>query len=366
MKKLIFIVVCMMIIFALNIKVNGQQDIEVGAQCAILMDSETGRVLYEKNSDEQRPIASISKIMTALVAIENGYLDDYVTISKEATLQIGSSLYLEEGLQIKLRDLVYGLLLRSGNDAAYAIAEHVGGDVNTFVLLMNEKAKELGLKQSTFENPSGLDEDSRNISTAYDMAVITQYAMNNVIYREINNTSVHKAETKDGKYFVWSNKHRLIKGYEFVIGGKTGYTKLAKRTLVSVAKKENMELIVVTLNGPDDWHDHLKLFEYGFTEFNLRTIIEKGIFEVKQLDQIFYLDDKITFPMKDDEIDDFKIVIDVNKQQDKTYLLLVKENEVLFRQEIKEYDESHSVLNDSFDILDLWNGIIQFIRELLW
>ncbi|QVK16992.1 D-alanyl-D-alanine carboxypeptidase [Mycoplasmatota bacterium] len=367
MKKVFLTMFCVIIVLLMmNMKVKSDARLSVSAQCAVLLDSQSGRVLYEKNSGEQRPIASISKIMTALVAIENSNLDEYVTISKKATLQIGSSLYLEEGTQIKLRDLLYGLMLRSGNDAAYAIAEHVAGNVNTFVLMMNEKAKSLGLRDSTFENPSGLDENNRNISTAYDMAIISKNAMENVLFREINNTSIHRAETKDGKFFVWSNKHKLIKGYDFIIGGKTGYTKLAKRTLVSVANKNNFELISVTLNGPDDWNDHMKLFDYGFKEYDLKIVLEKGIFEVKKLNDIFYIDDQVVYPMRNEEMNDFKIVIDVDSLSNQPYLLLVKDNQVMLRKEIIRYDSTHSVLKDSITIIDIWNGMKEFIREMLW
>jgi len=347
-------------------KAKSENEFTVDAQCAILVESQSGRVLYEKNSGEQRAIASISKIMTALIAIENAHLDDYVTISEKATLQIGSSLYLSAGDQILLKDLLYGLMLRSGNDAAYAIAEHVSGDVESFVLLMNEKAKALGLQDSTFENPSGLDEDNRNISTAYDMAMIARNAMDNPLFREINHTTVHKAKTLNDKYYVWTNKHRLIKGYEFVIGGKTGYTQLAKRTLVTVASKNDMELIAVTLNGPDDWNDHLQLFEYGFENYDLKTILEKGIFEVKQLNEIFYIDDKIVYPLKDEEINEFKLVIDIDAPSNKPYLLFIRDNNVMLKKEVSRYDASHRMLNQSYTIIDLWDGIIEIIREMFW
>ncbi len=367
MKKICFMIVSLLVsLFLLNINVGSEEKLTVSAQSAVLLEGYSGRILYEKNSNEQRPIASISKIMTALVAIENARLDDYVTISKQATLQVGSSLYLKQGDKITLNDLLYGLMLRSGNDAAYAIAESVAGNVDMFVQLMNEKAKDLGLKNTTFENPSGLDEDNRNISTAYDMALIAKNAMENPLFREINNTSNYKATTLDGKIYSWTNKHKLIKGYDFVIGGKTGYTKLAKRTLVSVAQKENMELIAVTLNDSNDWEDHLKLFDYGFQSYDLKTLMPKGIFEVKQLNQIFYLEDKIVYPLTIDETNDFKFVIDVNEENGKSYLLLIKDNRIMLKREIKKYDVSNSSLSDSFTIMDVWDGIITFMRELLW
>ncbi|HEY8364313.1 MAG TPA: D-alanyl-D-alanine carboxypeptidase family protein [Haloplasmataceae bacterium] len=366
MKKGFFLIIFSVFLLSFSFTTYGEPSVNVSAECAVLIERQTQRILYSKAAHKQRPVASISKIMTAIIAIENAHLNDYVTISKEATKQVGSSLYLPEGTQIKLRDLLYGLMLRSGNDAAYAIAEHVFGNVSTFVHYMNEKAKELGMFNSTFENPSGLDEESVNISTAYDMALLTKYAMDNPLFREINNTSRHKAETKDGMVYLWYNKHRLINHYDYIIGGKTGYTKLAKRTLVSVGKKDNLELIVVTLNSSDDWNDHLRLFDYGFKEYEMVTLLEKGIFESKELDKIFYVDDKIVYPVKDEELNQFKFVIDVDDLNRKTYLLLVNDKRVMLKKEIYLYDTTHSVLNDSFTIKDLWKGIILFIRELFW
>ncbi len=366
MKKSFFLFISILF-FLLTITITkGQTEITVDSQCAVLLERQSGRVLYEKNGHEQRPIASISKIMTAIIAIENEYLDEYVTISKEATKQIGSSLYLKEGEKIKLRDLIYGLMLRSGNDAAYAIAEHVSGNIDDFVYLMNEKAKELGLHNTVFENPSGLDEVNKNISTAYDFAVITGYAMDNPLFRVINNTSRHRAETLSGKIYLWTNKHKLINRYDHIIGGKTGFTKLAKRTLVTVGKKNNLELVVVTLNGGNDWNDHLNLLNYGFKEYEYLTLLDNGIFEVKELERIFYLDDKIAYPIKDEELNDYRFMIDVDDQTKKYYLHLVYKDEIVLTKEIWEYDKTHSVLKNSYTIEDFWMGIKEFVRELLW
>lgn len=364
MKKVISYLLLLIIFILILSTKHVEAKIGVSAQCAVLMESHTKRVLYEKEPHLQRSVASISKIMTAIIAIENKNLDDYILVSKKATEQIGSSLYLKEGEEITLRDLIYGLMLRSGNDAAYLIAEHVGGSIENFVYLMNEKAKSLGMYNSIFENPSGLDEDSKNISTAYDMALITKYAMDNPLFREINNTSTYRAKTKDGNVYVWHNKHRLINRYDYIIGGKTGFTKQAKRTLVSVGNKNNLELIVVTLNGGDDWNDHLNLFNYGFSEFDLYTLMKKGIFEVKELNKIFYLDDKLVYPMKKEEYNQFKIFIEYDEKN--AYLLLVKDEEVFLRKEIKEYDKNSSVLKDSITIEDIWRGMIFMVREIFW
>lgn len=262
--------------------------ISVSARNAILMEQESGRVLFEKRAHEKRRIASITKIMTAIIAIESDKLDETVTVSERAVGTEGSSLYLKKNEKIKLEDLVYGLMLRSGNDAAVAIAEHVGGSVEGFVFLMNQKAQELGMTNTRFANPHGLDDSPEHYSTAYDMAVLTRYAMQNETYRKIAGTKVHRVPHPDEDWDrVWKNKNRLIMGkYEYATGGKTGYTKLAKRTLVSTATKGDLNLIAVTLNAPDDWNDHINMYETAFKNYEMVKVIPKGI--IKNIDDPFY------------------------------------------------------------------------------
>ncbi|WYU53679.1 D-alanyl-D-alanine carboxypeptidase family protein [Bacillus sp. FSL K6-0047] len=247
----------------------------VSGQAAILMEQSSGRVLYSKNEHQPLKIASITKIMTAILAIESGKLDETVTVSKRAEGTEGSSLYLVAGEKLTLRDLVYGLMLRSGNDAAIAIAEHVGGSVEGFVFLMNEKAEEIGMSNTLFRNPHGLDTDEDHLSSAYDMALLTQYAMGNEEYREISSTKDYRS--KGDKVRVFHNKNRLLtEKYSYSTGGKTGYTKLAKRTLVSTASKDGLDLIAVTLNAPDDWDDHMHMFNWGFEHYSLERLVSKG------------------------------------------------------------------------------------------
>ena len=165
------------------------------ATSAILMDMDSGRILYSNNIHSKRSVASISKIMTAILAVESGKLDEIVTVGEEINDSYGSGVYIKVGEQMKLIDLVYGLMLRSGNDAALAIANYVGGNVENFVKLMNDKAIALGMKNSEFNNPSGLDEEKGNFSTAYDMALLTSYAMKDDIYSKIVSTKRHKVKT---------------------------------------------------------------------------------------------------------------------------------------------------------------------------
>lgn len=365
MKKWVFLLFILFFIVSFSLKINATETLKTDAKAFVLMESSSKRVLVDKNMHKQCPIASISKIMTAILAIENGNLNDEVTISKEASRQVGSSIYLKPNTKVLLKDLVYALMLRSGNDAAWAIGEHISGDIDNFVILMNEKAKELGMRNSTFENPHGLDETTKNISTAYDMALLTKYAMDNPLYRKISGTNAYKTHIGDN-YYLWNNKHRLVKNYDYIISGKTGFTKLAKRTLVTVANKNGMELIVVTLNDSNDWLDHLNLFAYGFEYYNMIDIVKKGLFEVQELNKIFYVDENIQYPIKNNEISQYKIVIDPIDEDNKTYLYLVKDEDVIFKEEIFEYDVTHSHLEDNYNIVDLVRGIINFVREVVW
>lgn len=276
-KRWIVFIIVLALIFSCIPKQTKAQG--VSAQSAILMEQTSGRVLFEKDAYTKRRIASITKIMTAIIAIESGKMNDTVTVSSRAVRAEGSSVYLKEGEKIKLRDLVYGLMLRSGNDAAIAIAEYVGGSVEGFVFLMNQKAEEIGMRNTHFANPHGLDDAENHYSTAYDMALLMRYAMHNEEFRKISGTKVYRAPNPDEKWDrIWRNKNKLLTNlYEYCTGGKTGYTKRAKRTLVTTAEKDGMELIAVTLNAPDDWNDHITMYEYGFEHYVLAKIAKKRI-----------------------------------------------------------------------------------------
>ncbi len=258
----------------------------ISASGAILMDMDSGRILYEKNAYESRLVASISKIMTAVIAIESGKLNDEVVVGDEIEKSYGSGIYIKKGEKLTLKDLVYGLMLRSGNDASYSIAKYVGGSVDKFVKLMNKKAKSLGMKKTVFNNPNGLDSDKGNYSSAYDMALLTTYAMKNKEYRKIVKTKVYRLKTNMNMY-KWHNKNKLLNTYQYTTGGKTGYTKKAKRTLVTTASKDNMNLVVVTLNDDNDWQDHKNLFEYGFNNYRKYRILKKGKIKIDNKD--YYL-----------------------------------------------------------------------------
>ncbi|MEK8127449.1 D-alanyl-D-alanine carboxypeptidase family protein [Paenibacillus filicis] len=250
--------------------------ISTSAEAAALVDVTSGRLLYSAKGDKPMRIASLTKIMTAIVAIEHGKLSDMAKVGKNAFGKEGSSIYLKLNEEMNLKDLLYGLMLRSGNDAAMTIAEHVGGSVEGFAHLMNEKARMIGMTNSSFKNPSGLDEEG-HYSTANDMAKLTAYALRNPVFREIVKTKVKKAPNPGESWdYTWTNKNKMLSLYDGADGVKTGYTKLAKRCLVSSATRGGQQIAVVTLNDPNDWIDHTRLLDYGFQHYPLQTLIGAG------------------------------------------------------------------------------------------
>ena len=267
MKKILLILVLLIPFYI--------KAIETSATSAILMDSDNNLILYEKNIHNVRSVASISKIMTAILAIESGKLDEVVTVGEEIDSSYGSGIYIKNGEQLTLRDLVYGLMLRSGNDAAISIATFISGNEEDFVKLMNEKAKEIKMSNTTFNNSSGLDEKYGNMSTAYDMALLMSYCVKNNEFKKITSTKKYKLKTNKNTY-SWTNKNKLLFSYKYLVSGKTGYTKIAKRTLVTAAAKNGINLVVVTLNDGNDWQDHENLFEYGFNNYENIKILNKG------------------------------------------------------------------------------------------
>jgi D-alanyl-D-alanine carboxypeptidase (penicillin-binding protein 5/6) len=280
--KRAFLLFCFLIILCGGFSVlpsnviAGDEAIQTNAQTAALIDVTSGVILYSKMGDKQMRIASLTKVMTAIVAIEQGDLSDSVTISKSAAGREGSSIYLKLGEQMSLQHLLYGLMLRSGNDAATAIAEHVGGTEAGFAYLMNEKAHMLGMEQSHFMNPHGLDVKD-HYSTANDMAVLTAYALRNPIFQEIVQTKLKKVPNPNESWgYLWANKNKMLSLYPGADGVKTGYTKLAFRCLISSATRDGQQLAVVTLNDSDDWADHSRLLDYGFKHFPLAHLVDKG------------------------------------------------------------------------------------------
>lgn len=236
--------------------------VDISASSAVVMDADSGRVLYEHNAHEKRLIASITKLMTALVALESGHKEtELVTIRPEWTGIEGSSIYLQVDEQVTLETLLYGMLLRSGNDAAMAVAGHCGGTVEAFVQKMNEKASQIGMTNSCFANPSGLNDDA-HYSSAYDMALLGRACLQNDQLAKIASTKNITIGTR-----TFTNHNKLLWRYDGCIGLKTGYTEKAGRTLVTAARRDGMTLICVTLNAPNDWADHTLLYDTCFARY---------------------------------------------------------------------------------------------------
>lgn len=281
-------------------KVNGKNDWSDGpdviAGSAVVMDVDTGLVLYEKNSTETNYPASITKILTALVAIENASLSDTVTFSKEAVFSIergSSSCAIDWGEELSLEDCLYGLLLESGNDAANGIAEHVGGTIADFVDMMNQKVSELGCVNSHFGNAHGLSQDD-HYTCAYDMALISRAAIRNSQFAKITGTRRHVVEptNKQEETRYWLNHHKFVnkeKQYDGCIGGKTGYTQKSKNTLVTFAKRGDMTLVCVVMNDNADgqYTDTAKLLDYGFDNFT--------IYHMEEAESSKLLEEKVFF-----------------------------------------------------------------------
>ncbi len=255
-----------------NTQAEPERDtVDVSAGGVMLMDARTHKVLYAKTAHEKLPMASTTKIMTAILAIEAGNLDALVTVPQEAYGVEGSSMYLRLGEQISMRDLLYGLMLVSGNDAAVAIAVHVGGSVEGFAALMNAKAASLGAHNTHFVTPNGLP-DPDHYTTAYDLALIACYAMQNETFREIVGTTYYQTTTGEIARTV-KNKNKILWEYEGGNGVKTGYTMAAGKCLVFAAEREGMQLVGVVLNCPDMFPSAKRLLDYGFETYQQETLV---------------------------------------------------------------------------------------------
>ncbi len=287
----------------------------ISAQSAILVDMESGRVLFQLNPYNRLPMASTTKIMTGLIALEEGNLDDKVEIKSNSVGIEGSSIYLYEGEILSLEDLLYGLMLRSGNDASVAIADHIGGSTEKFVSMMNEKANRIGANNTNFTNPHGLHDDN-HYTTAYDLALITRKAMNIDKFTEIVSSKMWKAHREKNNLFY--NKNNTLWEYKGGNGVKTGYTMRAGRCLVSSATRKGQTLIAIVLNDRNWFEDCYSLLDYGFKEFNNYVILDEGQY-LMEIPVMHGRKDTVpavvkslfAYPLKEEEIKEIKLHIDV-------------------------------------------------------
>lgn len=334
------------------------------ATSTILMDTDNNRIIYANNIHDVRSVASISKIMTCILAIESDKLEDEIIVSDVIKDAYGSGIYISVGEKLRLIDLLYGLMLRSGNDAALMIAKYVGGSVEKFVDMMNAKSKEIGMKNTTFNNPSGLDSDKGNYSTAYDMAILTSYAMNNNIYKKITSTKSYKLKTNMNTY-SWTNKNKLLTSYKYATGGKTGYTKIAKRTLVTTASKENVNLVAVTLNDGDDFTDHKKLYEEAFKEYKNYKILSKNYIEIIDEEYYsnvkYYIKDSFSYILNDNEKNNLILKFEIERKYN--YKNGDKIGDVIVLFEDKEIFRTGVYIEIKKKRIDVWSKILGWFND---
>ena len=300
MKKVVFLVLLLV-----PFKVLG-----MSASSMIAMDLDNDVVYYEYNADDRRLIASITKIMTAIVTIENVDINKEVTVGEEVLKAYGSAIYINVGEKITIKDLLYGLIMRSGNDAAVVLAKNVAGSMEGFANFMNEMASKIGMNNSHFVNSHGLEENDGNAnqSTARDMAILTKYAMNNATFREIFSTKKYVAKSSQ-KTYSWTNKNKLLHSEDYITGGKTGFTEKARRTLVTTGARNNINVVVVTLNDGNDFSDHRNMYEEIFRNYEAIKVLDRNNIKIKNekvyKDDTLYLDEDIYVSVKNknDKID---------------------------------------------------------------
>lgn len=274
MKILSFISALVLSLTAFSFSTDAVDIAEISAKGAVLFDPVSGEILFDKNAEQKLPMASTTKIMSALLALESGDLDEEFVVDSNAIKVEGSSMGLQEGDRVTMRTLVHGMLLPSGNDAANAAAVKISGSVDAFVQMMNDRAAEMGLKSTHFVTPSGLDDNTdEHYSTALDMARLTAEALKNPDFREICRKYNAKVKFGNPPFERWlRNSNKLLNSCEGVIGVKTGFTDKAKRCLVSACERNGATLICVTLNAPNDWIDHSRLYDYGFAMFEKQKL----------------------------------------------------------------------------------------------
>lgn len=343
MKKFVFLII---VLFNINV---------LASTSTMVIDNNSGRILYQDNAYEKRLIASTTKIMTFVVAYEyaKDYLDLEIEVGDEILKMYGTSIYLSLHEKMKLRDLLYGLMMRSGNDAAIVIANFVGGSEEGFVKLMNKKARFIGMNNTIFNNPHGLDENTKNYSTAYDMALLSKYANTIRLYQKITSTKYYDVKT-NLKSYSWINRNKLVFTYPFFISGKTGYTPSAGKTLVSTAKKDNLEITIVTLDDNNHYANHINLYNKMFDKYKNYLLVSCDSFNLEHND--LYLKEDIYYPLANDEKNNIDIKLMVNDLNSYVSVAL-NEKEVLQKKVYKKEKNTNNVNSD------IWQKFKKFIHK---
>ena len=334
MKK--FIIFLLFIIFIPNISA-----ITLNTKSLVAMDINSNRVFYETNIDDKRLIASTTKIMTAVLAIEANKLELLVKAGEEVLPIYGSNIYIEYGESMLLLDLIYGLMLRSGNDTAAVIASFVGGSEENFVNMMNSKAKEIGMDNTIFENPHGLDDTTKNYSTAKDLAILYAYAYKNTKFREIVSTKNYKTST-ERKAYSWKNRTDIIFTYDKSTGGKTGYTPDAGKVLVSSASNKDLDIVIASFNSIYDYDLQKNIFEEIFNNYKNILLLDKEnlVIDNSPYEDILYIKESFYYPLDKNEENNITRKIDI--KEEKNYkdgeivgeILIYLDEELLGKREI--------------------------------
>ena len=324
---------------------------------SVVMDMDSGRVLYSNSSNEKALIASTTKIMTALLAIESNKLEEIVKVGDEVLTMYGSNIYIEKDEEILLLDLVYGLMLRSGNDASVSIAKHVSGSVENFVSDMNKRSKELGMNNTIYNNPHGLDEETKNYSTPYDLCLLYSYAYKYPIFKSIVGTKYYNT-TSSLKAYSWKNRNDLLFNYENATGGKTGYTPVAGRILVSSASKDDINLCIATIDRNSYLYDfHEQKYEYVFKTFKKYKILDKDNFYIDKYSNT-YLDHDFHYTLTEEEykIIDIKVNLEDKKDNIIGKVIVTLDDEVI---------DSNTIYVKADEDKGLFSKITNFFKSLL-
>lgn len=332
MKKFIFLFI---LLLSINVRASNNS--------TIVMDIDSGRILYQNNAYEKKLIASTTKIMTFVVAYEyaKDFLDVYVEAGEEVLKMYGTSIYISYHEKMLLRDLLYGLMLRSGNDAAEIIAIFVGGSEEKFVDLMNRKAKFIGMNNTVFKNPHGLDEVTQNYSTAYDMALLSSYANKIDFYRQVTKTKYYQVQTEN-KAYSWTNRNKMLFTYPYLESGKTGYTPKAGKTFVSSARKNGLHLTIVSLNDYNYYDTQKVLYEEMFNNYKNEVILSANDFHSHNND--FYIRKDLIYPLKNGEKDDITVKLLLNDSlTDRSEIIISLKDKEIIRERVYKYNKKDYV-----------------------
>ena len=337
MKKIVFIII---ILFNINVYATNTS--------TIVMDVDSGRIIYQNNAYEKKLIASTTKIMTFVVAYEyaKDFLDVYVEAGDEVLKMYGTSIYLSYHEKMLLRDLLYGLMLRSGNDAAVVIANFVGGSEEGFVKLMNKKAKAIGMNNTIFNNPHGLDEKTQNYSTAYDMALLSSYANKIPFYQQVTSTKYYNVQT-EVKAYNWTNRNKTVFTLPDFVSGKTGYTPSAGRCLVTSAKRDNLHLTIVSLNDANHYENHRVLYDEMFKKYKNHLILSKDNFDLQKNNM--YIKKDMYYPLTSSEKDSVNVKLVIN--DDVSQIVVTLNNKEVLKEKVyikeskkEENEEKKSIM----------------------